>query len=189
MLKLIKTDQDYQEAMAAVSVLMAIPEAKMTDEQGDELEVRALLIERYEDTAFPIIATDAINAIELVMETEGLTRSDLEVEFGGKGAMSEVLNRHRALSKVMIQRLHERLRIPLDILLEPHPLRTRGFEAAGVVSDLRMMGVAHVIEEQVMLRTSDVPQKETVLHPETEVCGETERFDELHLGQGVRGKS
>ena len=155
MLKLIKTEQDYREAMAAVSALMDIPEAEMTEEQGSELEVRALLIERYEDGAFPIIATDAINAIELVMETEGLTRSDLEAEFGGKGAMSEVLNRHRALSKVMIQRLHERLRIPIDILFEPYPLRARSLGIAGVVSDLKAAVATHADGEAVLIRAHE----------------------------------
>jgi HTH-type transcriptional regulator/antitoxin HigA len=57
-----------------------------------------------------------------MMEQRGMTRADLEPIIGPSGRVSEVLNRRRALSLQMIRRLSEELRIPPQILIQPHKL-------------------------------------------------------------------
>ncbi len=53
------------------------------------------------------------------MEQQGLTRKDLEGLIGGRGRISEVLDRKRNLSITMIRRLHDKLGIPAEILIKP----------------------------------------------------------------------
>ncbi|MGM0578042.1 MAG: helix-turn-helix domain-containing protein [Myxococcota bacterium] len=55
------------------------------------------------------------------MEQEGLSRKDLAVYIGGRGRVSEVLNRQRPLSLAMIRRLHRALGTPADVLLREGP--------------------------------------------------------------------
>ncbi len=46
-----------------------------------------------------------------------MTRKDLEAVLGGRGCVSEMLTKRRALSLAMIRRLHRTLRIPLERLI------------------------------------------------------------------------
>lgn len=60
---------------------------------------------------------DPVQVLEYYMEGRGLSRSDKVVYLGSKERISEVLNRKRRLSLQMIQRLHEGLGIPADLLI------------------------------------------------------------------------
>lgn len=113
-IKLIKNADDYAAAMARIEQLWGAP---IGSDDGDELEVLAVLIERYEDEQFPIPASNPIEAIKFRMDQQGLTNRDLEPFLGSSGRVSEVLNGKRQLSIAMIKRLHEGLRIPYESLL------------------------------------------------------------------------
>ena len=119
-LKLIKTEQQHAEALARVSELMD-KELVVGSQEADELEVLALLIERYEQEAFPIDAPDPIDAIRFRMEQLGLIKKDLIPFIGSASKVTEVLNGTRQLSINMIRRLSEGLDIPAQVLIrEPH---------------------------------------------------------------------
>ena len=64
--------------------------------------------------------------IKFRMEQQGQTRRDLEVLIGTRSRITEVLSRKRALSISMIRRLHEKLGISAEVLIQP----TRKGEAA-----------------------------------------------------------
>ena len=90
-------------------------------QEADELEVLALLIERYEQEAFPIDAPDPIEAIRFRMEQLGLIKKDLIPFIGSASKVTEVLNGTRQLSINMTRRLSEGLDIPAQVLIrEPH---------------------------------------------------------------------
>jgi hypothetical protein len=55
---------------------------------------------------------------------KGVSRAELQPLIGGRGRVSEVLNRKRALSVGMIRALSDRLGIPAEVLLAPYDLRT-----------------------------------------------------------------
>lgn len=110
----IRTDEDLKAALARVDELWG---AGMGTPQGDELEILALLIEKYEDQNCPIPPSDPIEAIKFRMDQQGLTPRDLEQYIGPSGRVSEVLRGKRRLSLAMIKRLHEGLRIPYESLL------------------------------------------------------------------------
>lgn len=113
-IKPIRTEADYAAAMARVDELWG---AEIGSADGDELEVLALLIGKYEDEHYPMPPSNPIEAIKFRMDQQGLTARDLEPYIGPSGRVSEVLNGKRRLSLAMIKRLHDGLRIPYESLL------------------------------------------------------------------------
>src|SRR5580658_5633071 len=77
-----------------------------------------VLVERYEETHFPIGSPDPVDAIKFRMEQEGLRQKDLEKYFPSKSRVSEVLNHKRPLSLGMIRALHKGLGIPASVLVQ-----------------------------------------------------------------------
>lgn len=113
-IKVIKTDEDYQEALERLEVIFDVP---VDSPEGDEAEILGILIEKYEDEHYPIGPPDPIEAIKFRMEQLGLKKSDLAGIVGYKSRVSEILNRKRKLSLEMIRRLHDKLNIPYEILI------------------------------------------------------------------------
>src|SRR5580693_9146477 len=114
--KPIRTKADCKRAMADVERLWG---AKIGTPDGDRLDVLATLIDAYESEHFPMDPPDPIEAIKFRMESQGLTRKDLEPMIGTRTRVAEVLNRKRNLSIEMIRRLHDRLGISADVLIRP----------------------------------------------------------------------
>jgi len=116
-IKPIKTEKDYQKALKRLGEIFdAVPGSK----DGDELDILALLIEKYEEEHYPIEAPDPIEAIKFRMEQMGYKQKDLANIIGYKGRVSEILNRKRKLSLEMIRSLHEKLNIPLESLIQAY---------------------------------------------------------------------
>ena len=78
------------------------------------------MIDQYENEHFPIGMPDPIEAIKFRMEQMGYTQNDLATIVGLKSRASEILNRKRKLSLEMIRQLHEKLRIPTDVLIQAY---------------------------------------------------------------------
>ncbi|MFQ5616561.1 MAG: type II toxin-antitoxin system HigA family antitoxin [Anaerolineales bacterium] len=81
------------------------------------------LVEAYEDKHYPILPPDPIEAILHYLESQNLSRRDLEPYIGSRGRVSEILNRRRALSLNMIRKLQHELGISADILVQPYKLQ------------------------------------------------------------------
>lgn len=114
-IKPVKTKKDYQEAM---NRLEQIFDSRPGTREGDELDILSMLVEKYEDEHFPIEAPDPIEAIKFRMEQMGYKQKDLEKVIGYKGHVSEILNRKRKLTIEMVRNLHNKLRIPLEALVQ-----------------------------------------------------------------------
>ena len=112
--KIIKTEQEYRKALAHVETLM---DAEPGSSGESELELWSL-VERFEETHFPIDSPDPVDAIKFRMEQEGLRQKDLEKYFPSKSRVSEVLNHKRPLSLGMIRALHKGLGIPASVLVQ-----------------------------------------------------------------------
>ena len=115
-IKPIRNEADYEAALVEVKRLWA---ARSGTPEGDRLDVLATLIEAYEGEHYPIDPPDPIEAIKFRMEQQGLTRKDLEGILGTRTRIAEVLNRRRGLSINMIRRLHEKLGISAEVLIQP----------------------------------------------------------------------
>ncbi|NJM79129.1 MAG: helix-turn-helix domain-containing protein [Flavobacterium sp.] len=116
-IKPIKNDIDYNQALERLEVIF---DAKKGTQEGDELEVLGILIDKYENEHFPIGLPDPIDAIKFRMEQMGYTQNDLANIMGLKSRASEILNRKRKLSLEMIRKLHEVLNIPTDVLIQAY---------------------------------------------------------------------
>ena len=118
-IKPIRTEPDYRAAMSEFDSLMSA--ARGTPE-GDRLDVLVTLVVAYEAKHYPIEAPDPVELIKFVMEQRGMARADLEPMIGGKGRVSEVLNRRRPLTLDMIRRLNKGLGIPAELLVKEYAL-------------------------------------------------------------------
>jgi HTH-type transcriptional regulator/antitoxin HigA len=126
-IKPIKTEADYNAALAEIDVLM---DAEPGTPEGDRLDVLVTLIEAYEAKHWRINPPDPIEAIKLRMQQRGLSRRDLEKVLGSKSRVSEVLNRKRPLTLEMIRRLHSLWRIPAESLIQPTTRKRRSKRSA-----------------------------------------------------------
>jgi HTH-type transcriptional regulator / antitoxin HigA len=115
-IRIIKTDQEHEQALAYLMSLMDKEIVKGSAE-ADEFDVLALLIERYEEDRYPIDPPDPIEAIKFRMEQQGLRNKDLIPYIGSASKVTEVLNGKRPLSINMIRRLNEGLGISAQVLI------------------------------------------------------------------------
>jgi HTH-type transcriptional regulator/antitoxin HigA len=117
-LKPIRSEPDYDEALREVERLWG---EKSGTPKGDRLDVLITLIEAYEHEhhPMPLGAPDPIDAIKFRMEQQGLTHKDLQPLIGSRTQVAEVLARKRRLTLPMIRRLHAKLGIPAEVLVQP----------------------------------------------------------------------
>jgi HTH-type transcriptional regulator / antitoxin HigA len=114
-LKPIKSEMDYQKALQRLEVIF---DSAQGSSEGDELEILGILVDQYENENFPIALPDPVEAIKFRMEQMGYTQSDLAEIIGLKSRASEILSKKRKLSLEMIRRLHDKLKIPTDVLIQ-----------------------------------------------------------------------
>ena len=110
----IKTEADYQAALAEIETLM---DAEMNTPEGDKLDILATLIESYEAKYFPIEAPNPIEAIKFRMEQQGLSLNDLTVYFGSLDKVKAFFEGTLQLTLDNIRKLHRDLHIPLESLI------------------------------------------------------------------------
>ncbi|MDQ7084402.1 MAG: DNA-binding protein [Sulfurovum sp.] len=115
----IHNEKDYDNALDRVDKLMDL-DPELGTQDSDELEVLAILIEKYEEKAWIISEPDPIEAIKIRMEEMHLKQKDLIPYIGNKSKVSEVLNRKVGLSLSMIYNLANGLHLPLEIFFNPY---------------------------------------------------------------------
>jgi len=113
-IKPIKSERDYQEALVEIDRLM---DSRPNTPQGDRLDVLVTLVQAWEEKHWPIDLPDPVEAILFAMEQRGLSRRDLEPFIGSRARVAEVLNHKRPLTLAMIRRLHQGLGIPAEALI------------------------------------------------------------------------
>jgi HTH-type transcriptional regulator/antitoxin HigA len=118
-ISLIKTEEDYQKALARLEVIF---DAIIGTPESDEADVLGLLIDEYENKQYFIEAPDPIEAIKIRMEELHLKQIDLINEIGGKSRVSEILNRKRKLTVEMIRNLESRLNLSAGLLIKDYKL-------------------------------------------------------------------
>jgi len=112
--KTIKTEAEYQATLARIEKIF---DARPGTAKGDELELLLLLVETYEDKAYPIHPPDPIVALRFRMEQAGFKPKDLIPYLGSKSKVSEVLSGRRPLSLTMIRKLVAGLHFPADVAI------------------------------------------------------------------------
>ncbi|MDI1354297.1 MAG: helix-turn-helix domain-containing protein [bacterium] len=115
--KVIKTEKDYKMSLTRLEKIF---DAKKGTNEGDELELLSLLIDKYELEKYPIDFPDPIAAIKFRMEQLGFKQKDLAGALGLKSRVSEILNKKRKLTLDMIRKLSETLSIPTEVLVRDY---------------------------------------------------------------------
>lgn len=110
----IRTDADHTDALTRIE---AIWDAQPGTEDHDELEVLSVLVSAYEDTRWPLLPPDPVDAIKFHMEQNGLRPKDLADVIGSASRASEVLRGRRGLTIDMIKAIHAAWMIPLESLI------------------------------------------------------------------------
>lgn len=115
MLKAVKTEAQHNAALRRIDKLMnAAPGTK----DSAELEVLAILVEKYERERWPISPPSPLDAIRFRMEQMGYTQTDLARLLNSRSRASEIMSGSiRRLSIDMIRRLHDEWHIPADVLI------------------------------------------------------------------------
>jgi HTH-type transcriptional regulator / antitoxin HigA len=113
----IKNKKDYTLAIKRLEVIF---DSRPGSKEGDELEVLGILIEKYENDHFPIDFPDPIEAIKFRMEQKGYNQTDLARVVGLKSRASELLSKKRKLTLEMIRKLHNKLSIPTEVLIQDY---------------------------------------------------------------------
>lgn len=116
LIKLIKTEADYEQALARIYELMQL-ELEPGTVLGDELEVMALLVKDYENQHYPMPKPHPIEAIRFRLDQMGLSEADLSAILGSRSRKSEILSGQRKLSLDMIRKLNAALKIPAEVLI------------------------------------------------------------------------
>ena len=119
MLKIIKTNKDYKNALERAYILMQ-QNIKKGSAEENELEILVLLIQKYESEKYPLAAPNPIEAIKFRMEQLGITESEFSKIIGFKSRKSELFSGKRKLSLNMIRKLHDSLHIPADVLIQEY---------------------------------------------------------------------
>ena len=116
---LIETETSYKKAIARYEQLR---DADKGSSEHKEKLLLAYLINKYEETKWPIPDVDPIEIIKIRMEEFGYKPADLAREYGDKGTISKVLNYKQPLSLKMIRLFNKSLRIPADLLTKEYKL-------------------------------------------------------------------
>lgn len=110
----IRNDEDHTAALRRIDALWKAPEGTP---EGDELDVLATLVERYEQTRWPIEPSTPLEMLKFNMEQNGRTQTDLAALLGSRSRASEILNGKRGLTLDQIRLLATRWSIPAALLI------------------------------------------------------------------------
>jgi HTH-type transcriptional regulator/antitoxin HigA len=119
MLKPIKTESQYDDALARVYELMQ-KDIKENSAIADELEVLTILVKEYELKHYPMSSPNPLDAIKFRLDQLGLSEKQLADILGYRSRKSEILSGKRKLSLAMIRKLNEILQIPAAVLIKSY---------------------------------------------------------------------
>jgi HTH-type transcriptional regulator/antitoxin HigA len=111
----IKNDKDHERALLRVEELWG---AASGSPRGNELDILVTLIEAYEERTYPIDLPSPIDAIKFRLEQQGKDFSALIGVIGQRTRVYEVMRGDRPLSLNMIRKLHSKLKIPAEVLIQ-----------------------------------------------------------------------
>jgi HTH-type transcriptional regulator/antitoxin HigA len=119
MLKPIKNEQQYEDALASVYSLMQ-KNIKPDSKESDELEILSILIKEYEHEHYPVQKPNPLEAIKFRLDQMNMSEAELSEILGYRSRKSEILSGKRKLNLTMIRKIVERLHIPAEVLIQAY---------------------------------------------------------------------
>jgi HTH-type transcriptional regulator / antitoxin HigA len=112
----IHNDDELEAYTDALFQLTALENPSRSEREAIT-ELLTLLIERYEETHYPIPTADAVSVVRLLLEQQGLTQRDLIPEFGSESGVSMFLTKQRKLTLQQVRKLSARFKLPADAFI------------------------------------------------------------------------
>jgi len=119
MLKPIKSEQQYEDALEKIYLLMQ-KDIRPDSKQSDELEVLSILVKEYESEYYPVPQPNPLEAIKFRLEQMNMSEIELSKILGARSRKSEILSGKRKLSLAMIRKLKKELNIPAEVLIQSY---------------------------------------------------------------------
>ncbi len=113
-IKPVRTEEEYEAALARVEVLM---DAEPNTPEDDELDLLIDLVELYEYRNVPMPISEGSALIEFWIEEKGWTVQAINQLLGEQGDIEELLAGEQEMTLAMAETLHRHLRIPIAELL------------------------------------------------------------------------
>ena len=113
-IKPIRTEEEYEAALARVAVLM---DAEPGTPEDDELDLLIDLVELYEYRNVPMPISEGSALIAFWIEEKGWTVQAINQLLGDQGDIEELLAGEQEMTLAMAETLHRHLRIPIAELL------------------------------------------------------------------------
>ena len=114
--RILKTEADYEAALAEIEVLFDRPDDDA--EARDRAELPALLIEKFEAERYPIPNGSPVDVVRFLMDQYDLEQKDLVDVFGAAPRVSDFLRGVRGLSLPTIVALHQKYHVPYAALID-----------------------------------------------------------------------
>jgi HTH-type transcriptional regulator/antitoxin HigA len=133
-IKPIRTEADYEAAIRHIETLWG---AAQGTPEGNELDVLTTLVESYESEHYPVDLPDPIEAIKFRLEQQGKDYRALVGVIGQRTRVYEVMRGARPLSLNMIRKLHRKLQIPAEVLIQPVRKAARRISGQGLTQKTR----------------------------------------------------
>jgi HTH-type transcriptional regulator / antitoxin HigA len=106
-LKVIKKEEEYQEALKSLETVFDKAEGPL----ADYAETLTLLIEKYEETLHIFPEASGKEVLKFLMDQNGLKQKDLAGILGGKSTVSELLNGKRPFNLNHIRLLAKKFNV------------------------------------------------------------------------------
>jgi HTH-type transcriptional regulator/antitoxin HigA len=120
-IKPIRNDLDHESALRKITKLWNSP---FNTNDGDELDILITLVEKYEETRWPIDEPkwDPVGVLHYLIDEGGHTQAELAKLLGSRSRASEILSKRRALTVDMIHAITKAWKIPAELLVKPYKL-------------------------------------------------------------------
>lgn len=117
----IRSDADHRAALVEIGRLWGAPPGS---EDADRLELLAMLVEKYEESRWPIESPDwdPVDVLHHAINEMGHTQAELGALLDSRPRASEILHRQRALTVEMIYKISEAWKIPAALLVKPYKI-------------------------------------------------------------------
>ena len=118
----IRSDEDHKAALAEIERLWgAVPGT----DNGDKLDVLVMLVEKYEETRWPLDEPnwDPVDVLHHAIDEMGHSQAELADLLRSRSRASEILSRDRVLTVEMIRTISDAWKIPPALLIKPYRRR------------------------------------------------------------------
>ncbi len=112
--KAIETEAENE---AAILLAESLEYRQRTPEEDTLLELLIILIEKFEETSYPLPNLESDRMLRHLMEARNMKQEELVGVIGSRGVVSEIVNGKRSISKAQAKVLGELFHVSLSLFI------------------------------------------------------------------------